>query len=179
MARKFQLFNVYGLRVSASMGGVLAFLAIWLLTAVIAAALIQLPLLDSIIGGFLAALLHYVSDMLHQLGHAVAARRTGHPMSGVYFWGIFGASLYPKDEGELPGRVHIQRALGGPLASFAGTIVAGLLLALVSAGGLLWWLLLFTFVDNLLVFALGALFPIRLGDFVTDGATILYWRSRL
>ena len=116
-------------------------------------------------GGFLAALLHYVSDMLHQFGHAFAARCTGHPMSGVYFWGIFGASLYPKDEGELPGRVHIQRALGGPLASFAGTIVAGLLL--------------FTFVDNLLVFALGALFPIRLGDFVTDGATILYWRSRL
>jgi Zn-dependent protease len=175
--RKYSLPTIFGLKMSVSMGGIVTLLVLWLALTIIGV-LLQLSIIESIIGGLVAAILHYVSDIFHHLGHSIAARRTGHPMSGIFFWGIFGASLYPKDEGELPGSVHIQRALGGPIMSFVVTFILGVILLLMgNSGGVVWWVMLFLFLDNLLVFALGALMPIRMGDFVTDGATILYWRA--
>jgi Zn-dependent protease len=177
--RRYSLPTVFDLKMSVSVSGIVSLLILWLVLAIIGIVLIRLPILESVIGGLIAAVLHYVSDLFHQFGHSIAARRTGYPMSGIFFWGIFGASLYPKDEGELPGSVHIQRALGGPIMSFIVTFILGiLLLAMGNSGSVVWWIMLFLFLDNLLVFALGALMPIRMGDFVTDGATILYWRAR-
>ena len=92
-------------------------------------------------------------------------------MRGVRFWYVFGISLYP-DEPELPAKVHIRRALGGAPVNAIVALFAGLLvLALNSIGGLLGWLALFLFLDNLFVFALGSFLPLGF----TDGSSLWKW----
>jgi hypothetical protein len=116
--------------------------------------------------------LHWASDIVHQLGHARAARKAGHPMIGIQLWWVLSASIYPRDEGSLPASVHIRRALGGPVASLLLTVIAALIaLALRPLGGVSWWVALFFFLDNLLVLTLGAFVPLGF----TDGSTLLYW----
>ncbi|MFQ5436102.1 MAG: hypothetical protein ACE5FD_14615, partial [Anaerolineae bacterium] len=88
-------------------------------------------------------------------------------------------AMYPivmRDEPELPAHIHLRRALGGPAASALLTLLAGLLaLALRGAPGLRWPLAAFLFLDNLLVFTLGAFLPLGF----TDGSTLLhYWPQR-
>lgn len=94
-------------------------------------------------------------------------------MSGVTFLGPLATSRYPANEGELPAKIHIRRALGGPVASAILTILTGLLLLAQpgAAGGVGYWLTLLTFLGNLLVFTLGAFLPLGF----TDGSTLLRW----
>jgi hypothetical protein len=93
-------------------------------------------------------------------------------MKGVTFVGPLGVSVYPKNEGILPAETHIQRALGGPVFSFLLTLGMGMAAILLRyVGGLPFFLAVFSFLDNLLVFTIGALLPL---DF-TDGGTLLTW----
>jgi hypothetical protein len=72
----------------------------------------------------------------------------------------------------LPATIHIRRALGGPVATLAATLLVGLgISALRPAGGLVWWLAAFFFLDGLLIFTLGALLPLGF----TDGSTLMHW----
>jgi len=136
---------------------------------------LHLPIISSIAAGITATVLHYDSELFHQQGHAVAARKTGHPMTGMRYWTIFAQSIYPPDEPELPAEVHIQRALGGPRYSLIMTVAAGLMLAITYStfgpGDLVYYVFLFFFLDNLLFFTLGAFLPLGF----TDGSTLLYW----
>ena len=87
-------------------------------------------------------------------------------------WGLLGTSVYPPDEQTLPARIHIRRALGGPTGSLLLSAVAAVTaLALRTVGGALWWVALFFFLDNLVVFTLGAFPPLGF----TDGSTLLQW----
>ena len=166
------LGQIAGLRVSATRSALISFFLTWAALAGLGWGLLKLPPGQALLGGMLATLVQYGSELWHQLSHALAARRTGHPMSGIRFGGLLAASLYPSDEGELPPAVHIRRAAGGPLGSLALAVLAGLLaLALRSRGGLIWWLAVFAALDNLLVFTLGALLPLRF----IDGGSILHW----
>jgi Zn-dependent protease len=175
MPKEYSLGNFMELRLSARRSAFLGFLVLWLILSVVAGWLIKLPVIQAVFGGFFAALLHYASELWHNLGHAAAARRTGKPMEGVLFWGFLATSLYPRDEGQLPREVHIRRALGGPLASLLLSLALGALaLALHTGGGVVWWLAVFLFFDNLLVYTLGAFLPLRF----LDGGTILYWLRR-
>jgi hypothetical protein len=93
-------------------------------------------------------------------------------MIGIRLWWLLSASVYPSDEGSLSAAVHIQRALGGPVASLLLTVIAAMIaLALRPLDGVYWWVALFFFLDNLLVFTLGAFVPLAF----TDGSTLLYW----
>jgi Zn-dependent protease len=126
----------------------------------------------AVTGGILATTMHFLSDFWHQIGHARAAEQTGYPMAGITFVGPLAFSVYPKNEGLLPPETHIQRALGGPIFSLLLTVGIGLVALLTRfAGGLPLFLALFTFLDNLLVFTIGALLPLGF----TDGSTILTW----
>jgi hypothetical protein len=126
----------------------------------------------AVTGGILATTLHYLSDLWHQLGHARAAEQTGYPMKGMTFVGLLCFSVYPQNEGLLPAEMHIQRALGGPIFSLLLTLVVGLAALLTRfIGGLPLFLAVFTFLDNLLVFTIGALLPLGF----TDGNTLLTW----
>jgi Zn-dependent protease len=129
---------------------------------------------EAILSGIAASAIFWLSELIHQLGHAWAAGRTGYPMTGIRLWGPIGTSLYPSDEPVLPGRTHIRRALGGPMFSLIMSILTGILaLALRGAeGGLIGWLALFAFIVNFFVLTLGAFLPLGF----TDGSTLLkYW----
>jgi hypothetical protein len=185
---KIKLGKVAGLELSARPSAIVGFILLWVLLGGVAALLFKVPLGEAIVGGFIAVVLHYVSEIVHNLGHAWAARRTGYPMIGVRLFGVLGVSLYPQDEPPLPADVHIRRALGGPAASLLLTLVAGAIAlalrpsAALGAGpstvlraGLLgktpWLVAVFCFLENLLVFTLGAFLPLGF----TDGSTLLEW----
>jgi len=171
----FKLGRLAGLDLSARPSAIAGSFVLWVAFSAIGVALLDLSFAVALATGLIAVALHWISEILHNVGHAWAARRTGYPMVGVQLWGVLSMSVYPLDEPPLPARVHIRRALGGPFGSLLITLAAGALtLALRPAGGVAWWLALFLFLDNLLVFTLGALLPLGF----TDGGTIVYWWGR-
>jgi hypothetical protein len=170
--KEYPLGTFGGLRLSASPSAVVGLLVLAAVLTLVGLLLLDLAAAQAVLFGLLGTLLHFLSELAHQFGHAWAARRTGYPMTGVRFWTIFGASLYPADEPALPAAVHIRRALGGPPVSLLLAVLAlPLVLALRSSGGLAWWLALLFFLENLLVFGLGAFLPLGFND----GSTLLYW----
>jgi hypothetical protein len=171
-----KLGKIYGLELSAGWPALLSSLLLWVVLAAVGMAVLQLTLLQAVIGSLLAVIFHWVSNLAHHLGHALAARRVEHPMTGVHFGFLLGRSLYPRNEADLPADIHIQRALGGPAASSQLTLVTAVLaMLLYPTGSLIFWVVLFAFFENLLVFSLGALLPLGF----TDGSTILtWWRKR-
>ncbi|HEY7356275.1 MAG TPA: hypothetical protein VH590_07405 [Ktedonobacterales bacterium] len=177
MSTTYPLGTVTGLRLSARPSAFIGALLLWVVLSGVGIGALGLSSVAGVLGGLLAVALHYFSDTVHQLGHAWAARRTGHPMIGIQFWWVLSASLYPPDEPALPAAVHIRRALGGPTASLALTVIAGgiaLALALAATGGVLWYVALLFWLDNLLVLTLGAFLPLGF----TDGSTLLRWRGK-
>jgi Zn-dependent protease len=169
------LGRLAGLQVTARPSAIVAAVAMAAGLSALAMFGLRLPAGQAIAAGLLAAALHWASEITHQLGHAWAARRTGYPMTGIRFWGPLGASVYPADEPELPARIHIRRALGGPLISLGVTLVAAIVAAaLFPLGGLARYLSLFAAIENLAVFCLGSLLPLSF----TDGGTLLRWISR-
>ena len=176
MTGAIKLGRIAGLDLSALPSAIIGFVLVWAALSAMGLTLLGLSADAAILGGLLAAILHWCADILHQLGHAWAARRTGYSMTGIRLWWLLSSSLYPANEPTLPRAVHIRRALGGPTASALWSLLSGLIvlaLALGSVGGLAWWLALFFFLDNLLVFTLGALLPLGF----TDGSTLLQLRK--
>ncbi|WIG61702.1 MAG: hypothetical protein OJF49_004450 [Ktedonobacterales bacterium] len=170
--KEIPLGTVVGTRLSArpsALGGVAL---VFVLAAGFAWLALRQPFGTAVVGALMVVVVHWLSDLVHQLGHITAARRTGYPAIGIQFWGVFSATVYPADEPPLPGTVHVRRALGGVPASLALAMVAGILaLALRSVAGPFEWVLIFAFLDNLLVLGLGALLPLGF----TDGSTLLRW----
>lgn len=175
-ATQVRLGRVAGLAVSAGASAFAGSLVLWVLAGGFARLVLHQPLGVALAGGALVLALHWASDIWHQLGHAWAARRTGHPMIGVRLWLLLSTARYPTGEPPLPAAVHAQRALGGPLASLVLTLIAGALaLALLPLAGAFRWVLVFFFLDNLLILTLGAFLPLGF----TDGSTLLrLWRAR-
>src|SRR4051794_37169132 len=99
MTQSRHLGNLAGLRLTAAPSAIAGSLILWALLSVVAAAALGVSPIAAVVGGALAVLLHWLSDIAHQLGHAWAARRTGHPMIGIRLWWVLSASIYPRDEG--------------------------------------------------------------------------------
>jgi Zn-dependent protease len=169
MSGEIKLGRLAGLQLSALPSAVISAIGLWTLLTMLAAVVSPLPIGTAILGGLIAAVLHYMSETLHQLGHAFAAKRAGYPMTGIRFWFVLGASVYPPDEPVLPGRIHIQRALGGPIVSMLVGVIAGAIAAITT--GLPGWLIAFFAFDSLVVMGLGAFVPLGF----TDGSTIITW----
>lgn len=167
------------LSLSVRPGALVGTALLWIGLSICAAWWADLPRQWSIGTGLAGAVSHWLSVYMHHWGHAWAARRTGHPMLGVEFGGflLLGRSLYPADEPELPGYVHMQRALGGPAVSMAIGMAAGAFLLLLQQPltdleRAIQFLLWFIFFDNALLLGLGAFLPLGF----TDGSTIRkYW----
>jgi hypothetical protein len=171
------LGSAAGLKFTADRTAFIGFVLLWAVSTIGAIVLLEPPPLEAIAGGFIFTVLHFFSELWHQFGHAVAARRTGYPMIGVRFWWILAASIYPKDEPELPGSTHIRRAIGGPIASFILAGIAWVLTMIV--GGikeytLLLWVFPLFFLDNFFFFTIGSFLPLGF----TDGSTILRWKGK-
>ena len=147
----------------------------WAVLSVVAVGLFRVSTNVAIWGALIAVGLHWLSSLIHQLGHAWAAGRTGHPMIGLQWWGLLSTSLYPPDEEPLPARIHLRRALGGPTFSLMLTLIAGLFALIArSADRIVQLVALFFWLDNLFVFTLQAFVPL---DF-NDGGTLWYWWHR-
>lgn len=176
MTNEINLTKLANLNLTMMPSTIISVILLWIALSAVGIWLLALPITEAIIGALAAVALHEISGFVHQLGHAWAARRTGYPMVGVRLWGLLGTSVYPPDEPALPGSVHIRRALGGPQISLLLSLVAGaILLALNGSWGqTLGWVALFFFLDNLLVFTLGALTPLGFND----GSTLLEWRNK-
>jgi hypothetical protein len=176
LPEEIYLGRIYGLEVSARPSALAGALLLWIGLSAVGLAVLQLTFPQALIGGLLAMIFHWLSNLVHHMGHALASRRVEHPMQGVRFGFLLGTSVYPADEPELPADIHIQRALGGPATSSQLTLVTGVItMILYPSGSLIFWIVGFTFLENLLVFTLGALLPLGF----TDGSTILnWWRKR-
>lgn len=115
---------------------------------------------------------HAFIQLVHQLGHALAARASGYPMTGIRYDYIFTYSTYPKDEPPLPPNVHIQRSLGG----LGGTTLMLALTVILWLRGrqqlprIMRGLLTFLLLDSLLLFA---------GSVISDGGFVVQrgWES--
>lgn len=173
--KRWPLGTVLGVEVWFTQSSLLLSGLLWLLFGVAAAVWLKLPWGVAVGMAGTAVLLHWLGELLHQLGHAWVARRVGYPMRKLVSWLVLFGSSYPKDEPPLHATIHIRRALGGPAVSLAITLIAGLLLLILPAPGSPGSILTaFVFWENLLVFFLGAFLPLGF----TDGSTLLTWWPR-
>jgi Zn-dependent protease len=167
--------RVMGMEIALAPGFYVATVVLLGLFLVIGIAIFHRSPRNALVGAVLLVLLHWVSETWHNFGHFTAARRTGFPMQGVRLGTallVFGTSIYPEDEQELPAAVHIRRALGGPIGSAILALLAALALGLLVAAGssLLWVGVVFT-LENLLVFVVANFLPFGFND----GSTMLHW----
>lgn len=172
----YRLGTVGGVKVTARPSSIIASIALWAVATEVATAFFHASLAAGIVQGLVVTLIHWLSDLLHQAGHAIVARSTGYPMSGLRLWFLLSSGLYPLDEPDLPARTHVRRALGGPIMSLIVSIVASVIALLMrNTGSPYTWIAVFAFLDNLLIFTFGAFVPLNF----TDGGTLLrLWRGR-
>lgn len=181
-------FHFLRLRTTVAPLAIVSYALLALVLAALAGWFTHLGFGAALLAGALSSVLFFVYEWLHQAGHALAARSVGYPMTGIHFFNLLSASIYPDDEPELTRALHVRRALGGfwvnlvlgfiswPLAAYLfprGTEILPPAISVVA------WLAAFSAVVNLLVLGLGALLPIKLpGGGWTDGGTLLfYWRE--
>jgi hypothetical protein len=167
-----RLGKIFGLEISAVPSALIGTLVLWVAFTLLLIVLAQKSIVEAVIGGLLVTLLYWAGEIVHQIGHARAARSTGYPMIGVELYTVLGRSLYPADEPELPAATHVRRALGGAPASFLFGVILGVIALLTPQGSLLWWVFGLGALISLLVFGAGAFVPLGF----TDGSTLLrYW----
>lgn len=169
--RETKLGQLFGLRLSFLPSAAISFLSVWAVLSLVAGFFLHASPPTALFWGLAATVFHWMSELVHNFGHAWAAQRTGYPMTGIRFWGTLATSVYPADEVQVPGRIHIQRALGGPAASALLSLLAGIITLASTTQSLSWWLALFVCMENLLVFTLQVFLPLKFND----GATLWRW----
>jgi hypothetical protein len=171
MKKPVRVGRWFNLEISFDASILAAYAGLAVVLAVLAGWLLHMAWATALLFGLAGSFLHAVSDLIHQLGHAWAARRSGYPMVGLHFWGIFSTSIYPANEPVLPRRIHIRRALGGPAVSALFALLAWLWAFWLPSDTPAWWLAWFVFADNLVVFTLQMFIPLGFND----GGTLWYW----
>lgn len=172
--KSFALGKIGGVEIRAAPRAAIGLIALWIVVGGFGIIFLGFSALEGVLFGVAAAFFHFASGILHHLGHALFARATGYPMQAVELGRMFilAVSRYPDGEPELPGRVHIRRAIGGPVMSFAISLLLGVAtLTFEDRNSLVFWLSRFVFWDNLLVYGLGVLLPLGF----TDMSTIVRW----
>ena len=173
--KRWQLGKILGVEIWFSQRSLLLSGLLWLIFTVATVVWLRQSWGMAVVLGGTAVILHWLGELVHQLGHAWVARRVGYPMRKLVSWLVLFGSLYPKNEPPLHARIHIRRALGGPAVSLAITVISGLLLLLFpNTNSPAYLIVAFVFWENLLVFFLGAFLPLGF----TDGSTLLTWWPR-
>ena len=150
-------------------------LALYAVVFVVTFVFLRFSIQSAVVGAALVVALHWFSEILHNYGHFMAARASGHPMTGVKLVWVLGQSLYPADEGEVPAAVHVKRALGGPRFSAIVAVVMVVLAFIAYQVDIrLNWVLIVIAADNVFVFTIGAFLPLGF----TDGSTLLRYAGK-
>ena len=180
MNKSFPLLTLFNVRITVTPLCVVSYLILIPPITWLGMTLRNLTLVEGLIASVLVIALMFVTENIHQLGHAWAAKSAGYPMIGIRHFSWFSGSVYPKDEPPLPSHTHIKRALGG----FWINILIGLALAplafyLWTLNGVAAFTVAATSVWNFFVLGLGALLPIDFNGFTVDGGTILKYRREM
>jgi Zn-dependent protease len=118
-----QLARVFGIRIGASPGWfVFLFLMIWWLSERFADELPDAGNTATYATAVVGALLFFLSIALHELGHAVVARRNGVGVLGIDLW-VFGGLAKLSRDSESPGE-EFRIAAAGPAVTLLITVVA-------------------------------------------------------
>jgi len=111
-----QLARVFGIRIGASPSWfVFLFLLIWGLAGFFDSVLPGASQTASYATAVAGALLFFVSIALHELGHAVVARRNGIGVLGIDLW-VFGGLAKLSRDSETPGE-EFRVAIAGPIVT--------------------------------------------------------------
>jgi len=115
----FRLFRIAGIQVRVDPSWFLIFLLIWwsLSAGYFPHTQPDAGVAQSWAAGLLAALLFFLSLLLHELSHSIVARRSGHEVRSITLF-LFGGAAEMTSEPEDPG-TELRIAIAGPLASFA------------------------------------------------------------
>lgn len=112
-----QLIRLLGIRIGVSTSWFFVlFLFIWLLSERFQAELIGTDT-EAYVLAVAAALLFFASVVLHELGHAVAARRSGIQVTGIDLWFFGGVAKMSRDS-RSPGE-ELWVAIAGPIVTAA------------------------------------------------------------
>ena len=77
-----------------------------------------------------------LANTLHSVGHIIGGKLVGHPMNANLVTATRQINIYRGHQGHLPRRVHLGRALGGPLMNLAAGLIA-LIVGQIVAGQLI------------------------------------------
>ena len=130
LGRSIQLGRIFGIRVGANPSWfVVLFLLIYLLTSQYKDAF---PGHDTkaFLLAVASAIMLFVCILLHELGHALVARRNNVPIAGIELW-LFGGIATMTREPDTPGAAF-RISAAGPFVTFVIAAVAWV------AGGLIW-----------------------------------------
>jgi Zn-dependent protease len=131
--RSIQLVRVAGIRIGASPSWFFVlFFVIWSLSNQFQDAL-DSSQEEAYLVGLIAAVLFFGSIVLHELGHAFEARRSGIKVVGIDLW-LFGGIAKLDRDSRSPGE-EFRVAAAGPAVTLAIFIVTYLVGALVYGGG--------------------------------------------
>jgi Zn-dependent protease len=185
----FQLARVFGIRIGVGFSlFVMLFLFVILFT----------PSFHEVLGGsqttaYLVAvavvLSFFVSVILHELGHALVARRNGLGVAGIDLW-AFGGLTRMREMPQTPG-AQLQVAIAGPLVTLGVIVVAAIAAGLAAPAGhfvevatgsgevratpaLVWLSWLATVNVFVLVFNLIPAFPLDGGQIAQ---ALIWWRT--
>jgi Zn-dependent protease len=126
-----QLARVFGIRIGASPGWFLfLFLMIWWLSEQFASALPDASNTTAYAVAVLGALCFFLSIALHELGHAIVARRNGIAVLGIDLW-VFGGLAKLSRDSNTPGE-EFRIAAAGPAVTLLITLLTTVGVALSS-----------------------------------------------
>lgn len=126
LQNKITIFRLLGFNVKIDFSWIfIAILVTWSLTMAFSQYYPEMPLSQHLLMGIGGALGLFISIILHELSHAIVARKYGLPISDITLF-IFGGVAEMKEEPNDP-KVEFWMALAGPAASFAIGLVCGII----------------------------------------------------
>src|ERR687884_982024 len=129
--RSIQLARLFGIRIGANPSWfVVLFLMIYVLTGYFSDVLRGSDT-QAFLVAVAAALLFFVSLVLHELGHAIVARRNGIAIAGIDLWFFGGIAKMTRDT-DSPG-AEFKVAIAGPVVT--AVVIAGFVAPRVAPGG--------------------------------------------
>src|ERR1700754_2624084 len=130
-----QLARIFGIRIGASPGWFMfLFLMIWWLSEGFADELPDATNTTTYLTAVVGALLFFLSIALHELGHAVVARRNGIGVLGIDLW-VFGGLAKLSRDSETPGE-EFRIAAAGPAVTALLTVIGVVATAVFSHANL-------------------------------------------
>ena len=163
------LFSVLGTRVTAHPSALITLFALFGTGLGLAGLRFRQPTwFDRLRYALLTLASYYSADTFHLLGHLFSARYAGAPVDDIYVVAPLPQTLY--DDNNVEPKIHCLRAIGGPVASGCGFMLARFLSRFTLANSSRHDFLNLAALANGLT-CLGSLYPLP----IIDGGTLLKW----